>query len=119
MNKVEKGFYVHYKGGIYFVQGIAANGDTHDWNDQLVIYETVDCAGEPDTVTGTGLMRFRTVDDFTKMIDPVTGADSTSATAISRFQRILGWHRGCPLVKNPDGINPPVVFVSQAKSKEN
>lgn len=122
---VTKGYYVHYKGGIYFVHGIATNGDTHDEKDALVIYEAVaHTSAESD---GTPKMRFRRVDDFTRMIDWATGLSDTEAfqkgivnkgQEIPRFQRVVGWRDGRPLVQDPDGRDARVyVFVPQLDNK--
>lgn len=121
---VSKGFYVHYKGGIYFVTGIAANGDSHDWKDQYVIYESTQGCGDDVAVYDDGMIshipvleasigaRFRTAEDFTCMVDWATGLSDQEALlkgvhnkgqSIPRFQRIVGWKNGRPLVTDPDG----------------
>jgi len=119
--RVEKGYFVHYKGGIYFVHGCASNGDTHDDDDQLVIYEAV--ALENGIAEGGSKMRFRTVEDFIKEIDWRTGLSDEEALAkgvenrgqeIPRFQAIVGWNKGRPLVLDPGGRNDlPYTFVPQ------
>lgn len=135
---VSKGFYVHYKGGIYFVTGIALNGDSHNWQDQHVIYESVQGCGDDVEMQGPNMVaissptelhgsRFRTVEDFTRMIDwdsGLTEAEAAQAGVVNmgqyipRFQRIVGWRYGRPLVADPDGKdNLADVFVSQVGNK--
>lgn len=137
MEHVSRGFYVHYKGGIYFVTGVAANGDSHDWKDQLVIYETTQGCGDDVELDGPNLVaihsppethgaRFRTVEDFTREIDWDTGLTDEEAfqkgivntgQQIPRFQRIVGWKDSRPLVRSHERDNLVTVFVSQVGNK--
>lgn len=106
MNRIARGFYVHYKGPIYFVQSIAINGDTHDDTDVLVVYETTQGCGEsyvidPDkgpvlTDPGRPGPRTRTVNQFVERVNPVTG--EAALDGVPRFQRVVGWSGGVPLV---------------------
>lgn len=94
---ISKGFYVHYKGGIYFVHGLARNMDVA--GDPVVIYDSVQSTEPvPEDVYTHETMRFRTVSDFEELVEPSTGMSSSSG--LPRFQRVVGWTReGRPRVK--------------------
>lgn len=100
---VIRGFYVHYKGGCYFVHGLARNMDgVGDDGDAVVIYDSVqstdfDPQGHKHVDDG---MRYRTVHDFEELVDPATGHLALEGGGIPRFQRVVGWTRdGRPRVK--------------------
>lgn len=129
---VTRGLYVHYKGGIYFVLGVAKNGDDHGDETRLVIYETtqgcgdvVDKNGEADDSDDLG-PRFRTVEDFTCPVDWATGLTDDEAheagvknngQLIPRFQRVLGWKNGHPLVAGSERNTMTYAFVPQTNNK--
>lgn len=74
---VERGFYQHHKGGIYFVHGIAEN---HDGGPPLVIYESLQGVNKSPQ-----RMCYRTLDEFIEEVPTVRGGEPTSDP---RFVRI-------------------------------
>lgn len=107
MSSISRGFYVHYKGGVYFVQGTALDGDTHSDDNPLVVYESVQGCGDafaydpqtdmfPGGDPGRAGPRTRSVGQFIERVNPVTG--EADFDGVPRFQRVVGWHRGVPLV---------------------
>lgn len=96
--EVSKGFYVHYKGGIYFVTAVLRDGDDHGSDKQLVCYETVQgCEPGPDHGP-----RYRTVKDFIEPVDPsnghLAGVYYDADKHVPRFQRVVDFQGGHPVV---------------------
>ena len=100
---ISRGFYVHYKGGIYFVQATAYDGDSQDTDKALVVYESVQGCGDSfvfdpktgretrvpmETPTDLG-PRTRTVEQFSERVNSQTG--EYDPNGIPRFQRVVGW----------------------------
>lgn len=82
--KVSRGFYRHWKGGVYFVSSIAVlddGGAAVDDGTTLVIYESV----QGCSVGGLGRSRARTIDDFFKLVADRDGH------LVPRFTRIESW----------------------------
>jgi hypothetical protein len=110
---IRKGFYVHYKGGIYFVQGLAVN---HDGKPFAVIYESTQGCGDELHRARDGVIQvvdnrpdasYRSVQEFTERVDPVTGEPWEGG--VPRFQRVVGWLRGVPLVEVAERRAEPFV----------
>jgi hypothetical protein len=79
---VTRGFYKHYRGDVYFVEGV---GVTHDDDHRIVVYHSTESAKELSGI------RLRFEDDFEMLVDPMTGEapDQTRiASAKPRFERI-------------------------------
>lgn len=76
---VTKGFYRHYKGGIYFVTGV---GVLHDTERRIVSYESTQSVVD-------GSPRFRYEDEFEEWVYPENGrtAYNHAPGAIPRFRR--------------------------------
>lgn len=122
-HRVKKGFYVHYKGGVYFVLGVAENKD--EGGDSLVIYESTQGCGDEVQSTrnptvdiaideGPTGLRYRKIDEFLQLVESVNGEPDPSG--IPRFQRVVGWKQGIPLVTDPDGRDATVyVFTPSAR----
>lgn len=91
--------YVHYKGGIYRTCGHADDGvNPDDPTKTVVVYEN-----------SHGRRFYRTVADFTQIVDPRTG--EPAKVGIRRFQQVVGWFGGTPIVGNENGTVS--LFVSQ------
>jgi hypothetical protein len=77
---VKRGFYRHYKGPVYFVEGV---GTLHDDTRRVVVYQSTQSAedGEP---------RLRFEDDFEAWVDRETGGPCSPAALrrVRRFARI-------------------------------
>jgi len=122
-HRVKKGFYVHYNGGIYFVLGVAQN--MGEGGDTLVIYESThgcgdatECSDNPTievaTDDGPTGLRYREIEEFIQLVDCSTGEPDPSG--IPRFQRVVGFRGGNPLVTDPDGRDATVfVFTPAAR----
>jgi hypothetical protein len=93
-----EGTYVHYKGNTYRALGCIDDGaNPDDVNGTRVLYENTN-----------GRRFYRTVADFTQVVDPCTG--ETAEAGVHRFQLVVGWANGSPIVMR-DG--KPIIFVSQ------
>lgn len=86
---IERGFYRHYKGPVYFVESV---GVLHDENFRIVIYQSTESCRDGST-------RLRRESDFEAWVDPKTGepprhvviySDDTAVTLgfVRRFTRI-------------------------------
>lgn len=58
-----RGFYRHYKGGVYFVLGV---GLLHDSEQDIVVYESTQSAVD-------GVIRLRYRNEWEQLVDPKTG----------------------------------------------
>lgn len=77
---IKRGFYHHWRGGIYFVHGTAINDAD---GVELVVYESVQgCAEDPQR------MRTRTVADFTEEVVLPGGVAPGVAGTAPRFKHI-------------------------------
>ena len=74
--RVTRGFYRHYKGGIYYVHGVSRNDDT---GEQLVIYASVQ--GNADDV-----LRHRTLTEFTEDVELLDPEEAPQL--VPRFKRM-------------------------------
>jgi hypothetical protein len=128
---VTKGFYVHYKGGIYFVHKTA----TSLFGEPIVIYESVQGCGDDvskmSIVEGQHYMEvdkdhvgtcYRKLAEFIQEVDWTTGLTDDEAflknivnqgQMIPRFQRVVGWREGRPLVLANDKDTMVVAFSPQ------
>lgn len=80
---VSRGFYRHYKGGVYFVEGV---GTLHDDGRRVVVYQSTQSA-----VDGNPRLRFE--DEFEEFVDPATGermkvAWRAGSSYVPRFHRL-------------------------------
>jgi hypothetical protein len=95
MTTVKRGFYVHYKGGIYYVRSVAFDMDEE--GEPLVLYDSVQ-SSETDS------SRYRKQSEFIQQVDTRNGNPYTenlpNIYVCPRFQRIVGWTRlSYPLVR--------------------
>lgn len=72
---ITKGFYLHYKGGVYFVHGVADMERDEALAEGLVVYESVEATEETPAT-----MRAMTLSEFTGEV----------ARGIPRFRRLTG-----------------------------
>lgn len=112
--RVFRGFYVHYKGGIYFVQSTAYDGDDHESEKALVVYDSVQgCGDDFELDSNTGRKRAKTVfnagprtravEQFVERVNSATG--EVDPQGIPRFQRVVGW------AKAGENATTPLVMV--------
>lgn len=128
---IKRGFYVHYKGPIYFVNGVQKDPDNPKGD--LVSYESVQgCEEWPQTG------RYRPVAEFEELVE-VSYIDMTNSFTVSptvnaglptpleamkmkkdkipRFQRVVGWDPiGRPIVQTPSGPLPFLVPINLSPS---
>jgi hypothetical protein len=76
---ITRGFYRHYRGGIYFVYGISRNDDI---GEELVIYESVQGVN-----SGAPRMRHRTLKEFAGPVPELSTGDDERL----RFVRVHAW----------------------------
>lgn len=114
---IKKGFYVHHKGGIYFVHGLARD----EFDNTIVVYESTQSCGDEivQTTIEPGVLRvvdtsprsrYRHARNFIELVDPTTGEPCGDGHGIPRFQRVVGWLKGTPLVN--DQTRRAIPFVS-------